>query len=371
MGELSPQRAPTRGVWRAAATAKATRVTDAPAREPAGPVERLLQLQRQAGNQAVLHLLGPGSRSAGGIGPAIVQRDSSGHRENPDVTDLHPAGTLTDPQWTAAYRAAGAKPSAAAYEPLFRDIAVTAGMSALPGFDLSTIPTTDGTTVKPGLNLTLATSGEPGHTGWVDKNGRFGVPLRPGKGAPSVSIAVILGPGALSAEKALSLRTVRHEMVHVRHKLQVLDAVRAWQAGGGRTGLDAWLKQQQSKKKMSALDVALVGSGAKDASANTEVLGYVEGFMTDFHRRPAPAAQAGPSFFELLGAVETTRLYTWAQADPAVQQEALTRLREYRATLDPDHQRLWKEWLDTGIASAANDKTGRKDFLGRLSAFVT
>ena len=105
--------------------------------------------------------------------------------------------------------------------------------------------------------------------------------------------------------------------------------------------------------------------------ANTEVLAYVEGFMTDFHRRPATAAQAGPAFFELLGAVETRKLYTWAQADPAVQVEALTRLREYRGTLDIDHQRLWKEWLDKELAKAANDKAGRQDFLARLTAFVT
>ncbi len=41
---------------------------------------RVLQLQRQAGNQAVVHLL---------------QRDTGSHRENPPVTDLHPAGTWT------------------------------------------------------------------------------------------------------------------------------------------------------------------------------------------------------------------------------------------------------------------------------------
>jgi len=30
-------------------------------------------------------------------------------------------------------------------------------------------------------------------------------------------------------------------------------------------------------------------------------------------------------------------------------------------------QRLWKEWLDKELAKAANDKTGRKDFLARLT----
>ena len=52
-----------------------------------------------------------------------------------------------------------------------------------------------------------------------------------------------------------------------------------------------------------------------------------------------------------------------------VEQSAGT-LREYHATLGIDHRRLWKEWLDKELRKAANDKTGRKDFLTRLTAFV-
>ena len=54
-----------------------------------------------------------------------------------------------------------------------------------------------------------------------------------------------------------------------------------------------------------------------------------------------------------------------------MQAEALTRLREYHTTLDGDHQRLWKEWLDKEVSKAAKDKTGRKGFLTRVAAFVT
>jgi hypothetical protein len=90
-----------------------------------------LQLQRQAGNQAVLSLLRGGARSAEVSQSGIVQRDVGSHRESPPVTTLHPAGTLSEEQWTAVYRAAVAKPSVEAYEPLFRDIAVTAGMARL------------------------------------------------------------------------------------------------------------------------------------------------------------------------------------------------------------------------------------------------
>jgi hypothetical protein len=160
-------------------------------------------------------------------------------------------------------------------------------------------------------------------------------------------------------------------MVHVRHKMKMLDALRAWQASERRSGFEEWLKGYAKKSKISALDIALVKEGARDAAADTEVFAYVEGFTNDFHRRRPTTEDVAVSFFELLGAVETRRLYTWKQADPSVRQEALTRLREYHATLDADHQRLWKgEWLDKQRAAATKDTAGRKDFLTQLSAFV-
>jgi hypothetical protein len=352
MGELTAHRVLPRGQRQPARLASPSRGRDTAADERA---RRLLQLQRQAGNHAVV---------------ALLQRDTGSHRENPPITDLHPAGTMDEKAWTSAYRAADAAGTADAFRPLFRDIAGTAGMGALPGFDLSSIPTTDGKTAQPGLNISMNTSDEPGHTGWVDKSGAFGTQLDLSKGVPEVTIAVIVNPKALHAEKGLSLRSIRHEMAHVRHKLKVLDALHAWQASGRKSGFEAWLKGYAKKSKMSALDIALVSKGAKDAAAATEVLAYVEGFTNDFHRRRPTADEAAMSFFELLGVVETRRLYTWAQADPAVQQEALTRLREYHASLDADHQRLWKDWLDKQLAAAAKDTTGRKDFLTRLSVFV-
>lgn len=306
--------------------------------------------------------------------PALQRKSSP---EYAPVATLQPSGTLSETQWTAAYQAARAKPTVAAYEPLFRDIAVTAGMNALgTSFVPPTVPTSDGTTAKPGLNMTLDTSGHPGHVGWIDnQTGKFGVPLRldPEK-APDVSVGMILTPGALNAEKGLSLTTTRHEMVHARHKFMVLAAAQAWRnvPRRQRPSFDAWLAAQAKKKSkpMTALEVALIGRGAKNGAANTEVLAYVEGFVNDYHRRPAILAKAGPAFFELLGVVETQKLYTWKQADAAVQTEALTRLREYHATLDPAHQRLWKEWLDRQLPNVTKDTTGRKDFLTRLTAFV-
>jgi hypothetical protein len=335
------------------------------AERAANPVEHLLALQRQAGNRAVVALLG------GRTPQTSLQRAPTTHPENPPVTDLHPTGTMSDREWEDTYKAAKQAGTVDAYRPLFRDIAQTAGMDKLPGFDLSTLPATDGKTAKPGLNITADASGDPGHTAWVDKDGTWGVRLNLSAKPSEVSVGVILTPRALTADKATSLGTVRHEMVHAKHHVMVLDAVRQWRKSAGKSGFDEWLTDQVKLKKMSKLENALIGKVSKDANADTEVLGYVEGFMNVFHRR-APTFDLGRlSFFELLGAVRTSKLDTWRQADPAVQDEAMARLQEYYKTLDADHQKLWKDLLDDRKTKLpAKDTANEKDFLARLSVFV-
>jgi hypothetical protein len=125
-GDLYLRRSPA--VRRPGATALHDRTR---ASGPALLADRFQQLQRQAGNQAMLSLLQREARAAGVTQGRTVQRDVGSHRENPPVSTLQPAGTLSEEQWTAAYRAAVAKPSVEAYEPLFRDIALTAGMAEL------------------------------------------------------------------------------------------------------------------------------------------------------------------------------------------------------------------------------------------------
>lgn len=307
--------------------------------------------------------------------PAGVQRAPSNPEFAP-VKTLTPAGSLSEAQWTAAFKAARAAPSPAAFEPLIRDIAVTAGMESLgAGFVPTRVPLTDGSTARPGLNMSMDPADKPGHAGWVDGNGRFGVRFTLDKTRPpDRHIAIILSVGILKEEKGLSLPVVRHEMVHARHKQKVLEAVKLWQAlpARGRPSFGDWIKQQTGRRKnpMSALDAVLIDRGVQDLSVNTEALAYVEGFVTSYHRRLPTMATAGPSFFDLLGVVETDKFYIWKQADPTVRAEVLTRLREYHATLDIAHQELWKQWLDRQLTAVGKD-THRKDFLTRLGAFVT
>ena len=97
--------------------------------------ERVLRWQQQAGNRAVAALLLRTEGTPGPVtlraGPRAVQRKDASHRENAPIASPPPSGSLDQAQWSAAYQAARAKPSAAAYAPLFRDVALTAGMDAL------------------------------------------------------------------------------------------------------------------------------------------------------------------------------------------------------------------------------------------------
>ena len=94
----------------------------------------------------------------------------------------------------------------------------------------------------------------------------------------------------------------------------------------------------------------LVQQGAQGGQVNTEVLSYVEGFMTEFHLSPPTKAGTLMAFFELLGAASTSKYPTlWLQAHDTVKDEALSRLRDYDATLGSAHRRLWKEWVDEGV----------------------
>ena len=199
------------------------------------------------------------------------------------------------------------------YLPLLADAATVAGVSVFPGFNPKQIHVYRGT-AKPGLNLTLDRGDEPGHVGWVDAAGTFGVPLDFPKGVPAVQAGLMISPNAFDDEKAMSMRTIRHEMVHVRHRQITLDAVTKWDAAGRKPALAKWVAKNAKRLRLSAADVALVHTGARGGQVDTEVLAYVEGFMTEFHLSPPTKRGPDMAFFELLGAVETTKFLTWKQA---------------------------------------------------------
>jgi hypothetical protein len=322
----------------------------------------VLDLQRTAGNRAV----------AGLLRTPVVQAQ----RDHPPIKDLVPAGTLDASAWTTVHRQAATaltegdvSTAESLYLRLLADAAAVAGVTALPGFDPKQINVYRGT-AKAGLNLTLDRGDKPGHTAWVDSAGKFGVPLDFSKGVPAVQAGLMISPNAFDDEKAMSMRTIRHEMVHVRHRQITLDAVAKWDAAGRQQTFGKWVAKNAKRLRLSDADVALVQKGALGGQVDTEVLAYVEGFMTEFSLSPPTKEGSRGAFVELLGAVETTKFFTWKQAHEKVKDEAMARLRDYYATLGKAHRQRWKEWVDDGVAQHSADKTGRKEFFAALATFV-
>jgi hypothetical protein len=322
----------------------------------------VLQLQSTAGNRAVAGLLRP---------PVVQAR-----RDHPPIKDLVPAGTLDASAWATMHgqaKTALAKGDEGTAESLYlrllADAGTVAGVTVLAGFDPKQIHVYRGT-AKAGLNLSLDRGDEPGHVGWVDAAGTFGVPLDFSKSVPAVQAGLMISPNAFHDEKTMSMRAIRHEMLHVRHRQITLDAITKWDAAGRRPAFEKWVPKNAKHLHLSDADVAVVQKGALGGEVDTEVLAYVEGFMTEFHLSPPTKAGSNMAFFELLGAVETTKFLTWKQAHEKVKDEALSRLRDYYDTLGSAHRQRWKQWVDDGVAKHGADKTGRKEFFAALSTFV-
>jgi hypothetical protein len=290
----------------------------------------VLELQRAAGNRAVASVLNA----------PVVQRDNGGDGETDETK----------------------------YRKLLTDAATAAGLGSLAGFDPGQINRAEldkddnKGTAKPGLNLSLNRGSKAGHTGWVDDAGKYPVnlDLKHAEGVPKVGITMIITAGALLGDQSLAIATIRHEMVHVRHHLMTLDVLKKWDGKGGRRGFDKFLNNNQKRLHLSGLDRALIDEQADDLVSNTEVLGYVEGFMSQFNaKEPTDLA-----FFELLGAVRS-KYENWAGAKPEVKDEAISRLRAFYATLDEKHQKRWKDWVN-GDRAKHRDDASRMKFYDRL-----
>jgi hypothetical protein len=189
----------------------------------------------------------------------------------------------------------------------------------------------------PGLNLVLAKGGgKGGTTAFVDDAGNFGVRLDAKATRPRVAIRLF--SDSFAADKARSLGLLRHEMLHAHHHEQALAA----------------------RAPSAAVDKILVSEVKGGGRSNSELLAYVEGFMTTFHLLPAPQPNDAV-FLELLGALDTGSVEPWHNADADVRDEGLGRLREYYCnTLDTAHRDAFDAWVATQVAQVAKDAEALK-----------
>ncbi len=237
----------------------------------------MLRLQRTVGNRRTCMLL----RNARAAKPTpMTQRRG----EFPQIMQAHHPGGLNQKEWSDTLKAAKAaldsRDHAAAgklYSTLYFDLAATAGAVKLRDVaNGAPINIAKGNDIgfAPGLNLVLGSgASKAASTGFVDASGNFGVEFDAAVKAGTPRIAIRMYSGTFKEDKADTLRVLRHEMLHARHREQAIDSLK-----GGKSA------PQNDVDKAVVRDIKLGGS------ANTELLAYVEGFMTAFHLTP-PAPQ--------------------------------------------------------------------------------
>lgn len=322
--------------------------------------------QTVAGGQLLAHELAHVvQQGEGGHGGALqLKRDAAakptqptfltGRDEDTDrIEDAYGAESLSETQWRALFDAAEqaiangqGEEAMRAYLTLYADVAKLAQFSRVVSssgaIHMVTGNKSTCSDAKPGLNFSMDSRDQWGAnatTAFVDDAGKFGVTLR-GRGAPQPEVAIVLTRSAFRHEKEQTLAILRHEMIHAEHDNE--DAA-------------AMLLADRSAKE-----------GPKATTdANTELLGYVEGFMTMFHlTHPAPTSSAHPVFVELLGVLDTGHgeVLPWADATPAFRSEALGRLQEYYChALDWEHRDAFDAWVGERAAEARRDRIMRDE----------
>ena len=327
-----------------------------PAPAQAAALPPILRLQAATGNRAAASLL--------------ARRPNPPRPEFAPVADVYATGTMGQKAWEAKHKEAEAAWAArdlpkaqVAYAALLSDAARTAGADALEDVDVTKVnfapaPQADGRRFgcRPGLNLSMASgAGKGGHTAWVSPQGEFGVSVSLDAGARQPGVGILLYRDQLVADKRLSLRVLRHEMVHARHRERARTLLKSWGGTRGTGKVDAfvkWMKGNARKLKLSELDIVLAKETAQQGKANTETLAYFEGFMTEFqHVKPAPSPSHA-IFNELEGALDASGVYAWRSAADVTRKEALARLTASYKTLGADHRKAFDAWLAHRAAAA-------------------
>jgi hypothetical protein len=317
-----------------------------------------LHLQRTVGNRRTRALL----RSPGGDGPTFTPLSGAFSKGGLDASSWREKAVAAKEALNRGKR----EDATRLYVELYQDLARTAGAEVVAdvaaGYPIN-IAKADDTEYRPGLNLVLGSGGATGGTtAFVDSSGTFGVRVSLTAGATQPRVAIRLYGGSFNEDKAMSLDLLRHEMTHAKHLETGLASVGRWLKAGGKGDAEKfgeWLKG--NRKGLSDADVALGRETARGLSANTEVLAYVEGFMTSFHLVDPPPPVDHPIFLELLGVLETRRVLPWKSADQSVQDLAARRLEKYYCeTLDAPHRSAFDAWVQAQTKRVRDDEAALK-----------
>lgn len=272
------------------------------------------------------------------------------------IDDAYGKGTLDEKHWRDllaaaenALKAGRADEARRNYLALYADLAKLAQTARVVGSPDEIHPVTGDKSrcldARPGLNFSMLDRDQWGAnatTAFVDASGKFGVPLGP-PGQPQPEVAIVLSRSVFRPEKEQSLGILRHEMIHAGHDVD-----------------DAATFALANPKVLKPAKGGKPPEGPKRTSdANSELQGYIEGFMTMFPlTRPAPVDPAHPAFVELLGVLDTGGgVLPWSEADASVRADALGRLQEfYCHALDGPHRASFEGWIEYKSAEVRHDQ---------------
>jgi hypothetical protein len=269
--------------------------------------------------------------------PALIK---SRHGKTDWIRDITAGGSLNEKDWTENKKDVKKLCSDAAK--VAQVESVFDGPAAVPNIAdaINVVENTDSHTFMPGLNFSESIM-EAAETTYVNAEGAIVHKLNPGRTEALPKIAVALGSKALST-KAQALTVLRHEMVHVEHLNTALKAAQRWQADTKtKSSFDDWLDE---KGGLSDLDTQLVRGAANDKQAQSELLAYTEGFMTEFLLADPPKDNDDAAFLQLFGMFSSSS-EPWANSNGLARSEALGRLQQYFCqALDGPHQEAFERF---------------------------
>ncbi len=219
---------------------------------------------------------------------------------------------------------------------LFMDLLQTA-----VGLDASEVhDSTDGEALPGKVSFNLAYEDANAHAGIVGK-----VPSDRETPLPEPTLEV--GPGAFKTLIALRA-TILHELAHVNHAVQAIEAVKQWRATTTDGTFASWLAREQKKGRIHAVDYAVIKEEVEGGTENTESLAYLVSFTAAYHLEDLARLPADDEVVDqhlLFGKLEQLS-FEWPRADHAVQEHVLEQLVAYRDSLDTAHRERLARYVE-------------------------
>ena len=144
-----------------------------------------------------------------------------------------------------------------------------------------------GNAVKPGLNLAKDYGEHDATSGFVDESGTWRGDILPATASgPAPQVALILGPKAFEHDEVYALGTVRHEMEHARHMELSIEWLLKWRDDGAKKAFSTYIAEQAKSGKIPADVLPLIRVEHDSERGDTELLAYLEGFVTTLQYLP-------------------------------------------------------------------------------------